>query len=185
MEMGFLDQAGSDAVQEYIMSKNAEIMDEGDVQIYVPNDAEVAQQEDGTVKVLGYYLETTYTADGADLKLCAGAGTPVLMTLLPKDDGTYEVTEAARAEDGSGYTESINKMCEEIGISPEEFEESMAMNALLDITVTTAYMKAHPEVERLEYNGEMLTAEELLARSEEIMNEWLATLESAVETEAE
>lgn len=191
-DMAVLDEELADydavtaAVEEYVKSRNAEYMEVGDLQTVARTIAHQVTREDGTKQQLGYYLQENFALDGTDYKLVSGSGDTLLLTLAKKDDGTFEVTDAKAAEDGEGYTESIEAMCAEIGITVDDyFAGTAVVSDLIELGELIKVLNEHPEAERIEYAGEMLTREDLEARSDEVVNEYVAMLDEGADAAGE
>lgn len=161
------------ACRAYFQEMNKEFMDEGDVQFVRSTVVENAQLEDGSVRQLGLFTQDNYAADGSDMKCISGISIPCLFTLTQNEDGSWTVTDVVQTEDGDTYQESLVRMCEEMGTTVEEFYRVTDTNGLWEALDLESYLNEHPEIKRIEFRGEMLTAEELNKVSDELMTEYM------------
>lgn len=65
------------------------------------------------------------------------------------------------AEKGDKLVPSLEEMCSQVGMTPDECLESQAENRVSVLYDLKTYMEEHPEVKGIEYDGEIRTAEEL------------------------
>ena len=127
-------------------------------------DSSFDRPDDDTLRVLGNFVIMNFDADPDcpdDLVVKNGEGRIELLTLAQNEGGTYEVTDCVGEEEGEGFSDSIKKMCEEIGIDADSFYESLALNNLLYVCNLHDFMEAHPEYDHIEYIGEMKTLDDI------------------------
>lgn len=165
----YKDQMARDeAIKAHVIDEYKDALMPGDEQIFFdyafyPENAEQAQ---GNLQ-MGFYSLTNYAADGKDLKMVGYASNIELLTLEKNEDGTYTVTEAVQAEEGEKYGESVAAMGAVYGVSLETIESNMTVSDWLALYQLETFMSEHPEYERVEYQGELRTAEELKVLDEE------------------
>ena len=90
----------------------------------------------------------------------------LLLTLTKGEDGTYTVTNEKHAADGEDYAESLEALCEEVGIPVDDVRVASKLGAYNDADALAKYLNEHPEIATAEYQGEQMTAEELKALSD-------------------
>ena len=152
------------AEEQYIKDRNAETMDPADVQIvsnspiytveYEPEDTELTNM---ATMIQGNYRLN----DENQLLFVSGAEDIVLFRHQKDEEGNYPVAEATFAEAGETYTASIEKMCEEVGITPDECFESIAAAEAGVAYDLAEYLENNPDITGIEYQGEIRTANEL------------------------
>ena len=169
-----------EAIKEYILKKNADALEAGDAQVVILNVAQPLVQEDGTAKVIGYYTQQNYILDGKDYKFLCSATDMMVVTIAKNADGLWEAVGSVAAEDGEGYAASVAALCEEVGFTLEDLAGATAFGALSEQAELYTLMDAHPEVERIEYNGEMVTGAELNDMLNEAINALMAQMGGGV-----
>ena len=167
--MDFDYTAWRDASDAYAAELFNQILEPGDEQIlftfgFTKEDGLYAETE-----ILGFYGLANYIADGADLKMKNYAGNMLLMTIEKNEDGTYTVTGAEQTEDGEGYAASFAALCGKYGVSVETVQASLESKDWLDTLSLIAFMDGHPQYERIEYQGELKTLEEINKISDDLM----------------
>ena len=163
-----------DAIREYIKKKNADTLEAGDAQVVILNVAQPLVQADGTAKVIGYYTQQNYVLDGKDYKFLCSATDMMVVTIAKNADGLWEAVSHVAAEDGEGYAASVAALCEEVGFTTDDLAAATAFGTLSEQAELYTLMEAHPEVERIEYNGEMVTGAELKEMLNEAVNALMA-----------
>ncbi len=163
-----------EAIKEYIRKKNADVLEAGDAQVVILNVAQPLVQEDGIAKVIGYYTQQNYVLDGKDYKFLCSATDMMIVTIAKNADGLWEAVGSVAAEDGEGYAASVAALCEEVGFTTDDLAGATAFGALSEQAELYTLMDAHPEVERIEYNGEMVTGAELKEMLNEAVNALMA-----------
>ena len=158
-----------EVIKECLAARYTETMEAGDALIVSPAYAKTRLLEDGTALVLGQFTIMNYTAEGADLKLQDGSSETKLLTLRPDAEGNYEVTDVETSEDGEDYTASVEAMCAETEIAPEDFFNMIGMSDLCVISNTVDSLEEHPEYEHIEYMAEMVTRDELYAKVDDLV----------------
>lgn len=157
----------ADAVMfDYVAERNAEFMDAGDVQIFSKIPGYVGDPEADEFKVLGDFTQVNYVIDGDHMNMISGATDTLLLTLTKGEDGTYTVTNEKHAADGEDYAESLEALCEEVGIPVDDVRVASKLGAYNDADALAKYLNEHPEIATAEYQGEQMTAEELKALSD-------------------
>lgn len=160
-----------EAMKDYVFEMNAEFMDPGDVQIFSKKPAFVDDLEKDEIKVLAEFTQENYKIENDEMVLVSGSSVPMLMTLVKDEDGSFKVTDCRQAEDGEGWADSIKAMCEEAGITFDDYESSMKLCEYNDVDALVEYLEEHPEIKGAEYMGEIKTAEELQKMSDDYMEE--------------
>lgn len=165
-----------DAIREYIKKKNADTLEAGDAQVVILNVAQPLVQADGTAKVIGYYTQQNYVLDGKDYKFLCSATDMMVVTIAKNADGLWEAVSHAAAEDGEGYAASVAALCEEVGFTTDDLASATAFGTLSEQAELYTLMDTHPEVERIEYNGEMVTGAELKEMLNDAINALMAQM---------
>ena len=150
-----------EAIDQHLMEETSEYMEEGDETIISKTIAWAETDEDGTIYILGYFLVTNYDADGKDLVMKNAAGNTEFLKLTLNEKGTLDVTDFQVSEDGTGYLESVEAMCETAGITTDEFFNALSFSDGTDIAEMINFLDNHPEYERIEFQGEARTKKEL------------------------
>ena len=152
------------AEEQYIKECNAEMMDPGDVQIVsqYPIYTVDYELEDVEITNLASLIQNNYKLDDEN-QLCfiSGARDIVLFKHQKNEEGNYAVVEATFTEDGENYTSSLEKMCDEVGITLDECFEEIAFAEAAVAYDLEEYLNNHPDIKGIEYQGEIRTAEEL------------------------
>ena len=157
----------ADAVMfDYVAERNAEFMDAGDVQIFSKIPDYVGDPEADEFKVLGDFTQVNYVIDGNQMNMISAATDTLLLTLTKGEDGTYTVTDEKHAADGEDYADSLEALCEEVGIPVDDVYVASKLGAYNDADALAKYLNEHPEIATAEYQGEQMTAEELKALSD-------------------
>ena len=157
----------ADAVMfDYVAERNAEFMDAGDVQIFSKIPGYVGDPEADEFKVLGDFTQVNYVIDGDQMNMISAATDTLLLTLTKEEDGTYTVTDEKHAADGEDYADSLEALCEEVGIPVDDVRVASVLGAYNDADALAKYLNEHPEIATAEYQGEQMTAEELKALSD-------------------
>ena len=157
----------ADAVMfDYVAERNAEFMDAGDVQIFSKIPGYVGDPEADEFKVLGDFTQVNYVIDGDQMNMISAATDTLLLTLTKEEDGTYTVTDEKHAADGEDYADSLEALCEEVGIPVDDVYVASKLGAYNDADALAKYLNEHPEIATAEYQGEQMTAEELKALSD-------------------
>lgn len=158
------------AMMDYVKAMNADVLEAGDAQVVTLMASSVIPQEDGSGKVLGYFPQTNYALEGKDLKSIAYAANSILFTLAKNDDGVWEVSEAKTAEDGEGYADSLAALCAEVDMTADDFYGLLAFQEMYELSGLQDAMAQVPEAERIEYNDELLTADEVKQRFDDLIS---------------
>ena len=160
-----------EALKDYLFEMNAEFMDPGDVQIFSKKPAFVDDIEKDEIKVLAELTQDNFKIENDEMIMVSGSSVPMLLTLVKDADGNFKVTDCKQAEDGEGYADSIKVMCDEVGITFDDYTASMKLCEYNDEDALVEYLEAHPEIKGAEYMGEIKTAEELQKMSDDYMEE--------------
>ena len=159
-----------EATDQYVLEMNEGLVP-GDAQILSRTiayaDDDISQDE---IRILGEFTQQNFTIKDGQMELCGAASIPILFTLTHGDDG-YIVKEAKQAEDGEGFAASVRGFCDEVGITKEEYDESVEFCSFNDVFAFIEYMDEHPEIESIEYMGEYRTREDLEEMSDTILSE--------------
>ena len=149
------------AIQDYLVNEYRDTLEAGDVRFICIGSGIDDVKEDGTYQYLRNLSLTNYTVDGANLRMKNYAGNAELLYLAKQEDGTYQVTEAIQAEDGENYAASIAAMSEKYGASLETVNINLGEKEWAEAFDLACFLREHPEYEKVEYQGELRTAEEL------------------------
>ena len=152
--------ARDEALKVYLNEEYQDLLEAGDVQIISKNVVTGSEEGDPNVR-LGYYGLANYTVDGTDLKLKNFVGNTELLTYAKQDDGTFKVVDAVVADEGEKAEASIEKMLETVGLTMDDYNTSMSMNTWSGLYDMVAFLDAHPEYERIEFQGELKMRDEL------------------------
>lgn len=164
------------AMQNAVKELNAEAMEAGDAQSVIFMASPTVAQEDGSCKVLGFFPQNNYTLDGTDLYVVDSVSRTILFTLEKDEDGVWQVTDTKVAEEGDSYTDSLTALCEEIGYTTDDFYSLLAFPAIYEYSAMMSVMQEVPEAEHIEYNGELLTEEEVKQNFDDLINEMMAQM---------
>ena len=167
--------ARDEALKVYLNEEYQDLLEAGDVQIISKNVVTGSEEGDPNVR-LGYYGLANYTVDGTDLKLKNFVGNTELLTYAKQDDGTFKVVDAVVADEGEKAEASIEKMLETVGLTMDDYNTSMSMNTWSGLYDMVAFLDAHPEYERIEFQGELKTRDELDALADAEMEALLSSL---------
>ena len=144
-------------------------LEKGDVQIVTWSPILNFENEDPNFE-LGYYSVSNFVADGVNLKLVSYGGNMELLTYAPQEDGTFMIVEAIAAEEGEGFEDSVRSMCDAFGVPFEDYIEHKNSGIDFDeMWDLLTFLEENPEYERIEYKGELLTAEELDALTDALI----------------
>ena len=169
-----------DLAKDYILEKNADILESGDVQIVDVGNVYEEMGLSEEFPYLTYVLQYNYTEDEEhQLHYLCGSGDLLLMTLHEEEDGSFTVLDAQVPEE-EDYEEFLQDFCGNLDKTPEDLKESIEFTKGYFPYTLAMYLEEHPEYTGLEYEGEMHTAEEL----EDIAAERLSAMYPS-ETESE
>ena len=154
--------AWNDAIDSFLIEHYSEGQESADV--LIPHSYLIGNDE-GTIPdtfVLGGFGIEAFTADGTDLKMKYAAKDVLLLTLEQDEaTGVYKVVDCIQAEDGEKYADSVADMCAKYGVALDNFNASIAYRDWCDLMDLTMYLEEHPEVQRIEVQGELKTKEEI------------------------
>ena len=154
--------AMKEAIREYSLEKNSQSMDCGDAQIL--SSAIIYEDEDmgDELRVFAYVSQSNYTLDENALMFLSGSSVPVLFTLnWDEENGIYNVADTREAADGEEYTASLEEICAEIDYDLDECFDYIEYGDIAHMGDLVNYMNEHPEIEGIEFEGEIMNAEEL------------------------
>ena len=164
-----LSEKMKEAGKAYMLEENAKVMEDGDVQILIdgPVTDSVTMDgigEDGIVYTITLFTQQNFTEDEEHtLHLLCEKQDLVFLELHETEDAGMAVAAAEFIEEGDGLAERLEKyMPLMYSDSVEECIESITFVRLYDLPETLAgYLDEHPEYTGIEYQGEIMTAEEL------------------------
>ena len=148
-----------DAVGAHVIDEYRDSLETGDVQLVFK--AYVMNAEDDPLYNLGYFELHNFKADGTDLKLMSIASSIEYLAFEKNEAGEYVLAEAIRAEEGDGFEASLGALLEKYGASREQLESQIANKNYYITGDMMVYLENHPEYERIEYNGELRTLDEM------------------------
>ena len=180
-------EAVHNAIDSYVLDKYRDMIGPDDLplifKLFILND------ENDTRQILGYCCLIVYTPDGRDLKqqFFADAVEYMAFDRIDGDEGIlYTVAEAVPAEEGENRDAGIDALCERLGTERAHFDAHVSQ---VEIDWNLAYemmdfLEEHPEFQRIEYEGEMKTYEELTAIGEALFDLSMEIFFADAETEA-
>ena len=148
-----------DARKAYLNERYADL-EKGDEQIVIVADVTNFDNIDPNVE-FGSFVLANYKVDGKDLKFMNSEGDVLLLNYEKQEDGTYKVGDVMVAEKGDGFDASIQSMCEAFGATLDDYNEHVEMEEYEGRDCLRDFLREHPEYERIEYNGEMKSLEDL------------------------
>ncbi len=150
------------AVDVYYLAKYQDEIAEGDVPIVF--DTGVINSDIGPTKTIVYLRLVVYTPDGADLKQKFFADSVELLTFDEDEELNFTLAEAIAAEPGDDLEANITALCEQMGITYDAFyvyydpvEIDWGWTYHLE-----EFLEANPQYERIEYEGELKTLDEIM-----------------------
>ena len=152
----------------------------GDEQVIVMSEVFKLGESDPNVE-FGWYVLANYrkSENGKNLTLVSAGGAVELITYEKQEDGTFKVASAITALDGSSMFESMVKgMCDRYGVTYEDYISAMKWQEFNEVSFLLEFMSDHPEYERIEYKGAMVTAKELDEMQNKMYEETAAALEA-------
>ena len=156
----YLGEEGKKELINYIKGLNASVIDPCDAQALYLNAPLPLLHDDGFVKVICQFKQENFKLEGKDFKLANSTEDFILVLFQSDKDGNWSIKGSLLADKGAGREASIEALCAEAGYSAEDLY-GMAMWDLVKQYELTEVMKNHPEAERIEYNGTMVTGAEL------------------------
>ena len=152
-----------DSEKEYVIEHNSGSMESGDVQIVASDvyheDDDYEQEE---FRMLSNMIQNNYRMDDENqLWLVDSSEDVILFTHERGQDGGYSIKDAVFAEKGDNYMSSVEALLIETGESVDDLEETLETSRVFVLYDLKDYLKEHPEVKGIEYEGEIRTAEEL------------------------
>ena len=152
----------------------------GDEQVIVMSEVVKLGESDPNVE-FGWYVLANYrkSENGKDLTLVSAGGAVELITYEKQEDGTFKVASAITALDGSSMFESMVKgMCDRYGVTYEDYISAMKWQEFNEVSFLLEFMSDHPDYERIEYKGAMVTAKDLDEMQNKMYEETAAALEA-------
>ena len=169
-----------EAEENFILEHNAGIMDSGDVQIIGNSNVYLDQFDVDPIQSLNVMIQYNYTTDEENnLRFLSGAEDIVLFAHQNNGDENYQVVASTFSEDGENYMPSIEAMCSEVGEPVDDCLNEIEAAGIMIIYDLETYLKEHPELAGIEFEGEIRTVEEL----DKLFYERLAELYPADEEE--
>lgn len=166
--------------KDYILEKNADILESGDVQIMDVSNVYEKFGLSEEFPYLTYVIQYNYTEDeNHQLHYLCESADLLLMTLHEEEDGSLTSLDepVVKEENDEAF---LQDFCGNVGGTLEDFQATIDFAKAYFPYTLAKYLEEHPEYTGVEYNGEMHTAEEL----EDIANEQLVVLYPP-ETESE
>jgi 2-hydroxy-3-keto-5-methylthiopentenyl-1-phosphate phosphatase len=112
--------------------------------------------------MLSNMIQNNYRMDDENqLWLVDSSEDVILFTHERGQDGGYSIKDAVFAEKGDNYMSSVEALLIETGESVDDLEETLETSRVFVLYDLKDYLKEHPEVKGIEYEGEIRTAEEL------------------------
>ena len=171
-----------DSIKEYIAEKNADILEAGDEMIIsLSLDYKEPEADAEEIRVFCQGLETNYTLEGTELHVLNAAGDTFMFTFQAEEDGTLTIADVMQAEDGEGYTASVEAMAEAAGFTSDEafaLIDEIDLSELIDLEM---YLEEHPEITGIEYMGEIRTADDFSELENQYFEEMYPDEEEAIE----
>ena len=168
------------AIQEHLNLEHAEGLSAGDEQVMSLSEIYDSNVPDNPDVIFGLFTLMNYTKseDGKELKALNSAGTVEILTLEKQEDGTFRVLEAATARD-EDFEADLKVLCETYGTTTATYEEAKKWQIFDLVADLYSFMAGHPEYEKIEFQGEMLSAEDLDKMMEQTYNELEASVAAA------
>ena len=154
-------QARVAAIRAYAAEASRDLLEDGDVRIVSVWSLAEADAGDGKTLVLAWTGVMNYTVEGSDLKQKNYYGNVILATVARGEDGAFSVEAAEEAEEGEPFVDSIAAMCEKCGITLDTYYSTIIYRNWGELLDMSAFLDGHPEYERIECQGELMTKEEL------------------------
>ncbi len=150
-------------INAYVINKYKDTLEPGDLQTI--GMISILNEEYDTRKTVAYISLANYTVEGKDLKQKNFANSVEYLEFDVDENLNFTVSEAIPAEEGENYSASIDALCERLGVERARFDSACSQ---LEIEWEETYemmdlLETHPEYERIEYQGEMKTIDEMRA----------------------
>ena len=149
------------AVDAYYLEKYKDEIAEGDIPVVYNTGA--INYDIGPAKTIVYLRLVVYTPDGTDLKQKFFADSVELLSFDVDEKSNYTLTESIVAEPGDDLESNIVALCEQLGITYDDFylyydpvEIGWGWSYHLE-----EFLEANPQFERIEYEGELKTFDEI------------------------
>ena len=168
------------AIQEHLNLEHAEGLPAGDEQVMSLSEIYDSNVPDNPDVIFGLFTLMNYkkSEDGKELKALNSAGSVEILTLEKQEDGTFRVLEAATARD-EDFEADLKVLCETYGTTTASYEEAKKWQIFDLVADLYSFMAGHPEYKKIEFQGEMLSAEDLDKMMEQTYNELEASVAAA------
>ncbi|MBR0266541.1 MAG: hypothetical protein IJQ71_03790 [Clostridia bacterium] len=168
------------AIQEHLNLEHADGLPAGDEQVMSLSEIYDSNVPDNPDVIFGLFTLMNYkkSEDGKELKALNSAGSVEILTLEKQEDGTFRVLEAATARD-EDFEADLKVLCETYGTTTASYEEAKKWQIFDLVADLYSFMAGHPEYEKIEFQGEMLSAEDLDKMMEQTYNELEASVAAA------
>ncbi len=168
------------AIQEHLNLEHADGLPAGDEQVMSLSEIYDSNVPDNPDVIFGLFTLMNYkkSEDGKELKALNSVGSVEILTLEKQEDGTFRVLEAATARD-EDFEADLKVLCETYGTTTASYEEAKKWQIFDLVADLYSFMAGHPEYEKIEFQGEMLSAEDLDKMMEQTYNELEASVAAA------
>ncbi len=168
------------AIQEHLNLEHADGLPAGDEQVMSLSEIYDSNVPDNPDVIFGLFTLMNYkkSEDGKELKALNSVGSVEILTLEKQEDGTFRVLEAATARD-EDFEADLKVLCETYGTTTASYEEAKKWQIFDLVADLYSFMVGHPEYEKIEFQGEMLSAEDLDKMMEQTYNELEASVAAA------
>jgi len=156
----YLGEEGKTELKNYIKALNASVADPCDAQALYMNAPMPLMQDDGLVRVICQFRQENFKLEGKDLRLANSTDDCILVVFESGNDGKWTIRSSTLADKGPGREASIEALCIEAGYLPENLDATAMWDLIMQFELTEV-IKNHPEADRIEYNGTMVTGAEL------------------------
>ena len=151
-----------ETISEYVLEMNGDILESGDVQIIDPSYVDADSILDEDFEYMVYCMQYNYTEDDEHQlhPLCFKEDLMVL-NVHQDENENYTIVDAKVPEEDN-YDEFVEDFCSRHEMTPEECQGCIDFSkAYFPSSGLAKYMKNHPEITGIEYEGEIRTADEL------------------------
>ena len=177
------DEAQKEAIAAYTKEQNAETLEAGDITVSAVSLHDTKKAlDDGSVKVLGCVRQGNYAAEGEELHLAGSAEDISVWTLAQGEDSAWTVTEEKKAENPDD-AEELDALCQEVDLIAEDAKRVIDNFEISYLSEIANLFEEHPEYTSIEYNGEMVTKENIDKLIEECLSKLFEELFASMEEE--
>ena len=177
------DEAQKEAIAAYTEEQNAETLEAGDITVSAVNLHDTKKVlDDGSVKVLGCVRQGNYAAEGEELHLAGSAEELSVWTLAQGEDSAWTVTEEKKAENPDD-AEELDALCQEIDLTAEDAKRVIDNFEISYLSEIANLFEEHPEYTSIEYNGEMVTKENIDKLIEQCLSKLFEELFASMDEE--